>query len=84
MKEIEILDAGYETYVKINKNYEEIIQDNLQCNTRPKLLNGGKDKSLPMMYWILKLHKYPVGSRFIITSKNFSTKPLPKAVSSVF
>ena len=36
------------------------------------------------MYWIPKLHKNPVGSRFIIASKNCSTKPLSKAVSNVF
>ena len=36
------------------------------------------------MYWIPKLLKNPVGSRFVIASKNCSTKPLPKAVSNVF
>ena len=36
------------------------------------------------MYWFCKLHKNPVGSRFIIASKNSSTKPLPKAISNVF
>ena len=35
------------------------------------------------MYWIPKLHN-PVGSRFIIASKNCSTKPLSKAASNVF
>ena len=35
-------------------------------------------------YWIPKLHKNPVGSRFIIASKNCSTKPLSKAVSNTF
>ena len=84
MKEIGILDAGNETYEKINKNQEEIIQDNLEYNTRLKLSNGSKDKSLPMMYWIPKLHKNPLGSRFIIASKNCSTKSLSKAVFNVF
>ena len=36
------------------------------------------------MYWITKLHKNPVGPRFIKASKNCSTKPLSKAVSNVF
>ena len=36
------------------------------------------------MYLIPKLHKKPAGSRFIIPSKNSSTKPLSKAVSNVF
>ena len=71
-------------YEKILKNQEEIIQDNLEYNTRLKFFNRSKDKSLSIMYWIPKLHKNPVGSRFIIASKNCSTKPLSKAVSYVF
>ena len=70
LKEIGILDAGNETYEIIYKNQEEVIQGNLEYNTRLKLSDGSKDKSLPIMYWIPKLHKNLVGSRFIITSKN--------------
>ena len=84
MKEIGILDAGNETYEKINKNQEKIIQDNLEYNTRYKFSNASKDKILPLVYWIPKLHKNSVGSRFIIASKNCSTKPLSNAVSNVF
>ena len=69
---------------KKKKNQQEIIQDNLEYNTRLKLSNGSKDKSLPVMCWIPKLHKNPVGSRFITDSKNCSTKPLSKAVSELF
>ena len=36
------------------------------------------------MYWIPKLHKNPVGFRFLIASNNCSTKPLSKAFSNVF
>ena len=84
LKEIGILDAGNETYEKINKNQEKIIQDNLEYNTRYKFSNASKDKILPLVYWIPKLHKNSVGSRFIIASKNCSTKPLSNAVSNVF
>ena len=68
LKEIGILDDGNETYKKINKNQEKIIQDNLEYNTRLKLSNGSKDKSWPIMHWIPKLHKNPVSSRFMIAS----------------
>ena len=68
---------------KINKNQEELIQDNLDYNTHLKLASGS-NKSLPIMYWIPKLHKNPVGSWFIIVSKNCSTKPLSKVVFNVF
>ena len=83
-KRIGILDAGNETYEKIDKNQEEIIQDNVEYNRRLKLSNGSKDKSLPIIYWIPKLHKNPVGSRFIKASTNYSTKPLSKAVSQLY
>ena len=48
-----------------------------------KRSNGSKDKSLPIMYWIQILHRNPVCSRFIIASKNCSTKPLSKAVFNI-
>ena len=80
LKEIGILDAGNEMHKKIKKNQEE----NSECSTRLKLSIGSKDKSLPIMYQIPKLHKNPVESRFIIASKNFSTKPLSKTLSNVF
>ena len=57
MKEIGILDAENETFVKINENQEEIIQDNLEYNIRLKLFNGSLDKSLPIIYYMPKLHK---------------------------
>ena len=37
-----------------------------------------------MIYWIPKMHKTPVGKRFIIASKNCSTKQLSKDVSKIF
>ena len=43
-----------------------------------------EDIKLPIMYWLPKLHKKPTKARFIIASKHCSTKPLSKAVSSVF
>ena len=36
------------------------------------------------MYWILKLHKIPVGSWFIIASKSCSTEQFSRAVQSSF
>ena len=36
------------------------------------------------MYWTPKMHKKPIGERFIIASKKCSTKKISKAVSSIF
>lgn len=42
-KEIGILNTGNEMYEKINKNKEEILQDNLEYNKGLKQSNGSKD-----------------------------------------
>ena len=36
------------------------------------------------MYWLPKLHKTPIGDRYIIASKNCSTKPLSSVISKIF
>ena len=38
---------------------------------------------LPSMYWMPKMHKTPVGERFIIASPKCSAKPLLKDVTSI-
>ena len=43
-----------------------------------------KSKSLPIMYMSPKMHKSPIGFRFIVASKVCSTKPLTEVVSRVF
>ena len=40
--------------------------------------------TLPVAYWIPKMHKNPIGSRFIIASKNCVTKKLSKNITSAF
>ena len=41
-------------------------------------------KKLPTMYWTPKIHKTPVGARFIIASKLASLKPLAEDITSIF
>ena len=48
-------------------------------NTHYKKLDihvNDNDKTHPIMHWFLKMHKTPIGSRFIVASKTFSTKHL--------
>ena len=40
-------------------------------------------EKLPSMYWIPKLHKNPIGERFIIASPECSIKPLLKDVTCI-
>merc|ERR1711965_1077273 len=42
-----------------------------------------KMEKLPSMYWIPKLHKNPIGERFIIASPECSIKPLLKDVTCI-
>ena len=42
------------------------------------------DKSLPIMYGLPKMHKTPIGARFIVPSKNCSTKPFSDKISKIF
>ena len=84
LKEIGIIGAGNNTYVNAEKSTEEIIDDNICYSKRLGFEVNDMEKVLPTMYWTPKMHKTPVGSRFIIASKLCSTKALSKAVSNVF
>ena len=72
------------TYLHINKNKEEIINDNIKFCEKFGLNATDKEKSLPIMYWLPKMHKNPIGARFIVASNQCSTKPLTKVVSKIF
>ena len=39
---------------------------------------------LPHMYWLPKMHKSPIKTRFIIASPKSSIKPLSRAITSAF
>ena len=84
LKEIGIIGTGSNTYVKANKSAEEIIDENITYTKRLGFEVNDKDKSLPVMYWTPKMHKTPIGARFIIASKSCSTKAISTAVSSIF
>ena len=38
---------------------------------------------LPELYWLPKVHKTPVGSRFMAASHKCTTKPLSKLLTTV-
>ena len=39
---------------------------------------------LPNIYWMPKMHKYPIKARFITVSLKSSIKPLVKTITSIF
>ena len=42
------------------------------------------DKTLQIKYWLPKMHKTPIGARFVLASKKSSTKPLSDTTSKIF
>ncbi len=84
LKEIGIIGTGNNTYVRAEPLTEVIIDDNTYYAKRLGFEDKDVEKTLPTMYWTPKMHKTPIGSRFIIASKLCSTKPISQAVSNVF
>ena len=84
LKEIGHVGNGNSTYENSSKSLEEIVEDNVTYSKRLGLEVEDREKDLPSMYWIPKMHKDPPGARFIIASKQCSTKKISKSVSSAF
>ena len=84
LREVGILGDASETYEKTSKSRTDIIDENQQYLERLGFQLTEKEKSLPSMYWIPKMHKNPIKHRFIIASKSCSTKPLSTAISNAF
>ena len=84
LKEIGVLGEGNTTYDTSDLSKDEIIQSNINYTEKLKLVPSEKDNDLPGMYWIPKMHKNPIGKRFIIASKHCSTKQISSTVSLVF
>ena len=84
LKEIGVIGEKSDTYVKSVKTKDEILEENIGYSQKLGFQINNNEKELPSMYWIPKLHKNPVGKRFIIASKTCSTKKLSKSISSVF
>ena len=84
LKEVGKLDGISETYVSSGKSINEILHNDFLHNDRYGLKVGAVNSTLPSMYWMPKMHKTPIGFRFIVASSTCSTKPLSKTVSSIF
>lgn len=84
LAEIGVNTEGSNTYSQVDTPSEEIVENNIMFCKRFGLQLTEEQKCLPIMYWTPKMHKTPIGARFIVASKNCSTKPLSKVVSRVF
>ena len=84
LKEVGINNPPSSTYSLSDRTKENIVTYNKNYSKEFDLNITQQDESLPIMYWIPKLHKNPIGKRFIVASKKCSTKPLTSVVSRVF
>ena len=84
LREIGIISRGNETYVKIDRDRMDIVDENVSYSKRLGFTVSDKDLDLPSIYWTPKKHKHPTGKRFIIASKHCSTKLISKSISLVF
>ena len=67
-----------------SKSKHEVIHETISFFNKFGLNPDGKGKSLPIMYWTQKMHKEVIGTRFIVVSKNCSTKLISKVLSNAF
>ena len=67
-----------------NKTKDQIIKEPKLYLSKHKINLANNMQDLPVMYWILKMHKNPISFHFIIASPIYSIKPLLKDLTSVF
>ena len=65
------------TYTKVRTNIGVIIRKHVKVLSKYKFASPSeKQEDLPQIYWIPKLHKNPIKSRFIAGSRTCTTKRL--------
>ena len=73
------------TYHQIhNLDKKQIIKEHKTFLKKLKIQLKQNMESLPLMYWVPKMHKNPVGFRFIIASPQCTLKHLAKDLTAIF
>ena len=84
LDEVGVTDLPSDTYKICNLDIQNIVQNNVQICDKFGLKVEEGYETLPIIYWMPKMHKNPSGARFIIASSKCSTKPLSKNISYIF
>lgn len=69
LNKISIIEHGNNTYCKIKKSNDVIIDENPKPTKPLAFKITQKRKKIPIFYWAPKIHKNPTGARFISASK---------------
>ena len=84
LDEVGVTDLPSNTYKICNKDVQNVIDNNIQICDKFGLKVEEGYETLPIIYWMPKMHKNPSGARFIVASSKCSTKPLSKTISYIF
>ena len=84
LDEVGLLNNLSSTYEHSQDNRNTPIINNLLLCEKYGLEVSETNKTLPLMYWMPKMHYSPSRARFIVASSNCSSKPLSRVVSMVF
>ena len=68
LSEVGIPNGNCDTYEVTSRDKLSIIDNNVSLCIRYGLKVSEKEKCLPIMYWMPKMHKNPTDARFIIAS----------------
>ena len=71
-----------QTYAPCSDHVEHLIAEHEDFLTRQNSRIPTDMKQLPGFYWLPKMHKNPIGSRFIAASSACTTKPLSQLLTS--
>ena len=65
-----------------NGNVEKLVEEHIDYMAANNIRVLSDMAQLPQLYWLPKMHKQPIGSRFIAASNSCTTKPLSKLLTT--
>ena len=74
----ELCGPGQNTYLEYVDSLENVNRNIINFSKAKNIKVQENMRDIPLIYWIPKMHKSPIGSRFIAGSKTCSIKPLSK------
>ena len=85
LTEMGLIGGNSLTYEVINDTTANIVKRQTDILKESFKIDVTTEQScLPVAYWLPKMHKNPIGKRFIIASKKCAVKQLSKHVTSAF
>jgi hypothetical protein len=72
-----------ETYEDVRDTAEQKIQEMVQMSEELGIKVPKEEQSLPLMYATIKMHKQPIGFRYIVASKRCVTKQVAKQLTKI-